>query len=107
MKKLDGLGISPAPWNVKHHPEESSDEFEVFSADGKYVGPIAIGYGISKSMANFIAAAPNMYEQLRRSTNMIEHSIQFVKNADIKNALRKLADENKSALAKAAGEETK
>lgn len=55
--------------------------------------------------ARLLANTLKLHEQLRRSTNMIEHSVQFVKNADIAKYLRNLAQENKVVLAESAGEE--
>ena len=118
MKKLEELGISPAPWEVKHHPEESSDEFEILSADGKFVGPIAIGYGIPKSMANFLAAAPDIYDALQQIMQCWGASVfdeggmgcdtpLYCKHAGCRPETCPVFLRAKSALAKAAGEETK
>lgn len=108
MKNLEELGISKAPWSPIFDADDWKTVYGIQSAlDEDEHRDVIVWQDepMRKADASMMMTSPELYEQLRRSTNMIEHTIQFVKNADIKNTLRKLADENKSALAKAAGEE--
>lgn len=98
MKRLDELGISPAPWHFSDGKIRS-----------KALGTVAYYSELGKperviANARMLAAAPKLYERLWLSTNLIEHTIQFVSNKDIKKHLQELANENKAALAEAAGE---
>lgn len=104
MKRLEELGISPTPWTVEY--DSTIDRVvNIIDANGEIIVETDYGFYPPKlADARMTVAAPGMYERLRLSTNMINHAVQFVKNIDIKNALRKLADENRAALAKAAGE---
>lgn len=106
MKKLEELGISPAPWNkVLDEFGDEECQYQVAVADARFpVGAVTLSGNYCEADSCLIAAAPEMYEALRCSTNFIEHTVQFVENEDIKNELRKIADKNKSALAKASGE---
>ena len=97
MKQLSELGISPTPWTARHNGR-GGISYVVYDANNI---PINIA---CRPDAIIIKAAPKMYERLRQSTNEIECVIQFVKNKDIKAALRELAEGNKAVLAEAAGE---
>lgn len=99
MKTLEELGIGPAPWRCVCYKYKHDHLGEIRFADNQI-----LCLDINQPDAQLAAAAPEMYEALRCSTNFIEHAVQFVENEDIKNALREIADKNKSALAKASGE---
>ena len=99
MKKLEELGISPAPWRCVCYKYKHDHLGEIRFADNQI-----LCLDLRWQDAKLAAVAPEMYEALRCSTNFIEHTVQFVENEDIKNALREIADKNKSVLAKATGE---
>ena len=104
MKKLSELGISPAPWSLTPNNLGSVD---VTAKDSTVVVAYDPPFEEEKDFENkhLIAAAPKLYDLLWQSTNFIEHTVQFVKDPNIENYLKKIALENRAALAEAAGEE--
>ena len=104
MKTVEELGLSHLPWKYVAYHDHKRGKYihlgEVWDANGH-----KIVYDLSQPDARAFANAPAMYEQLRQSTNMIEHVIQFLgKVPEIQNGLRELAKKNRAVLGKAAGE---
>lgn len=107
MKTVEELGISPIPWWIG-----KEDELFFYGSivcntkDGKkIIATSNYSFDCHKADDLIMVAAPEMYEQLRQSTNMIEHVIQFLgKVPEIQNGLRELAKKNRAVLGKAAGE---
>lgn len=96
MRKLSELGISPAPWKI----DDPGDGLQVCAPDGCTVCFMG---GVIETPANarLIAAAPKLYEALRKITEEQECG------KDCKACKNDLCviQECKAALAEAAGEE--
>ncbi len=99
MKKLEELGISPAPWNVK----KESSGYYIANAEDTGVASLVRYYSnleCIKADARLIAAAPELYDALHDVVAYCE-STHLVPSERFGKVLEKA----KSALAKAAGEE--
>ena len=88
MKKLEQLGISPAPWRINDHVSVLDRYYEIIS--GQY-GPY------NWHNAHLIAAAPELYAALFEMVEMYRDGGSY----DYEQEVIKMA---KAALAKAAGE---
>ena len=110
MKKLDGLGISPAPW--KHTPADEYTHAGIDDANGGGVGETyqvaRKDYTAETANARLIAAAPELYKELydacvakclRCAVGNMETETHFCGNAC------PTVKRWRSLLAKAAGEE--
>ena len=96
MKTVEELGLSQIPWKAHDYA------FYILSKDGKTE---VANHVFSERDIHVLEKAPDMYEQLRQSTNMIEHVIQFLgKVPEIQKVLRELAKKNRAVLGMAAGE---
>lgn len=95
MKTLEQLGISPAPWRINDHASVLDRYFEIIS--GQY-GPY------NWHNAHLIAAAPYLYEALRRllETVCVDCKSAYKVDGKCVKCPRVVAAE--AALAKAAGE---
>lgn len=111
MKKLEELGISPAPWRYIGYHNHKSGVY-IHLGEVKFADKRKLCYDISQPNARLIAAAPELYECLREAVIEMCHnclSCKGKRNAD-KCSLKE--DEGKcfiqkwrKVLAKAAGEE--
>lgn len=63
MKKLEELGVSPAPWSANKNNNVLS---------GRPMVSDVFGNDLDDSDANLIAAAPELYEELRKAYEFIE-----------------------------------
>lgn len=101
MKKIEELGISPAPWKVGHHYEKTTGTpySNINAATGYYVAD-----GISDADKRLIAAAPELYEALIGLLEIVCQDCKSSYEIDHKcvKCPRVIAAEK--ALAKAAGE---
>ena len=120
MKKLDGLGISPAPWNkVLDEFGDKESEYQVAVADARFpVGAVTLSWNYCEADARLIAAAPDLYDALQQIIQCWGASVfdeggmacdtpLYCKHAGCRPETCPVFLRAKSALAKAAGEETK
>ena len=92
MKKLEQLGISPAPWRINDHASVLDRYFEIIS--GQY-GPY------DWHNAHLIAAAPELYEALSAMLSCAEKEAPFTAGSKMSIAI----DMARKAIKKAGGEE--
>ena len=96
MKKLEELGINPAPWSkILDEFGDEEAQYQVAVADARFpVGAVTLSGDYCEADANLIAAAPDMYVALRELINA-------VLNGD---PCHDAIQRGKAALAKASGE---
>lgn len=118
MKKLDGLGISPAPWNkVLDEFGDEEAQYQVAVADARFpVGAVTLSGNYCEADARLIAAAPDLYDALQQIVQCWGCSVfseggmscdtpLYCKHAGCGPETCPVFLRAKSALAKAAGEE--
>ena len=102
MKKLDGLGISPAPWKARM-------DFWIDDADGDFVftdSCVANHKETTHANARLIAAAPELYQALwfQCFGNTGVGNCRNCKGAELGNCKTCPLGNARAALAKASGE---
>ena len=102
MKKLKELGISPAPWNkILYEFGDEEAQYQVAVADARFpVGAVTLSGNYCEADSCLIAAAPEMYEALRKITEEQECGRDCAKCTNHGCVIK----ECKAALAKASGE---
>ena len=97
IKKVEELGISPAPWMRRWYccPNDIVDANGKWTADAKDFDEEHAKY--AEADANLIAAAPELYEALRELVEIIEDGVDGGDDPDY------YVEHAKAALTKAAG----
>ena len=102
MKRLDELGVSPAPWRMERFsPWSTEDGRDIKDALSR---PVGCTYTISDHAiadARLIAAAPNMYEALAAMLSCAEKNAPYLDMSHMDIAM----DMARKAIRKAGGEE--
>lgn len=101
MKKIEQLGISPAPWKAyvgvySFWVDDNAGEFVCMKSSTSMNDR-----NIGKRNARLIAAAPDLYKALRGLLNCSEREAPFTRESGMSIAM----DMARKAIAKAGGEE--
>lgn len=108
MKKLDELGISPAPWSINEDGEVwckyISNEIQPNKIRTRVVARPNFYFDESKSDAHLIAAAPELYEALLKALQWLADIGEEVVGTEPAACIAEIVKEAEAALAKASGE---
>lgn len=99
MKKIEQLGISPAPWSNTVGTEKPFETNSVW--DARNGGILTGGYAESLNDARLIAAAPDLYGALAALLNCAEKEAPFTTESGMSIAM----DMARKAIEKAGGAE--
>ncbi len=97
MKRLDELGVLPAPWTC------NTDKPAVYDKDGRCVADCEIHFAMRKDIADarLIAAAPSLYEALTAMLSCAEKNAPYLDMSHMEIAM----DMARKAIRQAGGEE--
>lgn len=108
MKKLEELGISPAPWNkVLDEFGDKESEYQVAVADARFpAGAVTLSGDYCEADANIIAAAPKLYAKAYEiAENLRIHLAVPTQSITLNRAeVEAMAKELEDVLAEAAGD---
>ena len=105
MKSIDELGISPAPWRIGEEDCDGivEDIMDSGFGDESIAGLVVYDGCMDKADARLIAAAPELYECLRKVVNDVVCRCA-TKDCDKCNMALCWVKKAKAVLAKASGE---
>lgn len=108
MKKLEELGISPAPWSkILDEFGDGESEYQVSVADPRFpVGAVTLSGDYCEADANLIAASPKLYAKAYEvAENLRIHLAVPTQSITMNRAeVEAMAKELEDVLAEAAGE---
>ena len=107
MKKLEQLGISPAPWSINEDGEVwckyISNAIQPNKIRTRVVARPNFYFDESKSDAHLIAAAPELYEALLKALPWLADIGEEVVGTEPAACIAEIVKEAEAALAKASG----